>query len=186
MVRTGLKFLCVQSLCVHMQHASLSTSLIQNRKINNTCINLTIKTWFIVITKFCIYSAQKFKGTLHFSHIPQSPTLTHILRQPIEDLQHKLLKRSYAPLRYNLAPREGINIQISKAFANRCFNPYHAVRDCDRPWNIYLCQLEATAVAKKTAFKFPAVVDHCLLMNINELCADSLCINNNGVYGYWD
>ena len=41
-------------------------------------------------------------------------------------------------------------------------------------------------VAKKTAFKFPAVFDHCLLMNINELCADSLLINNNGVYGYRD
>ena len=44
---------------------------------------------------------------------------------------------------------------------------------------IYLCRLEVTAVAKKTAFKFPAVFDHCLLMNINELCTDSLLINND-------
>ena len=40
--------------------------------------------------------------------------------------------------------------------------------------------------AKKTVFKFPAVFDHCLLMNINELCADSLRINKNGVDGYQD
>ena len=42
-------------------------------------------------------------------------------------------------------------------------------------------------VAMKYAFKFPAVFDHCLLMNnINELWEDSLCMNNNGIHGYRD